>query len=127
MIKLIASVLAVIVLLAATAGVSSCKKKNNDEPQEPAKSAACDITLFKVGNDTWQINGTSITYQYPKGTTPSSLTPAITASDKASVNPASGVAQSDFFTDSGVTYTVTAEDGTSTKTYTAKATIATVK
>ncbi|GHT22765.1 hypothetical protein FACS189430_05020 [Bacteroidia bacterium] len=127
MIKLRASVLTVIVLLAATAGVSSCKKKNNDDPQEPAKSAACDITSFKVGNDTWQISGTSITYQYPKGTAPGSLTPTITVSDKASVNPASDVSQSDFFTTNGVTYTVTAEDGVTKKTYTAKASVATAQ
>ena len=118
------TVLVVAILLAATAGISSCKKKNDDQP---AKSKACDITLFKVGNDTWTINGTSITYQYPKGTTPGSLTPTITVSDKASVNPPTGVAQSDFFTSGGVTYTVTAEDGTTKKTYTAKASVATAK
>ena len=110
------------------AGFTACKKKNGgDEPDAPAKSAVCNIESFKVGTDTWQISGTSITFQYPKGTTPGSLTPTITVSDKASVNPASGAAQSDFFTANGVTYTVTAEDGTTKKTYTAKATVATAK
>ncbi len=96
----------------------------NDDP--PAKSNACDITSFKVGNDAWQISGTNITFVYPKGTTEGNLTPSIITSEKATVKPESNVAQN-FFTTTGVSYTVTAEDGKTTKTYTAKATISTTK
>ncbi len=90
---------------------------------EPDKSNACSIVSFKVGNDTWQITGTSITFQYPKGTPESELTPSIVISDNAHIDPVSGVAQN-FFTSAGIPYTVTAEDGKTTKTYTAKATVA---
>ncbi|MDR0815464.1 MAG: DUF5018 domain-containing protein, partial [Bacteroidales bacterium] len=76
--------------------------------------------------ETWQISNTSITYQYPKGTTPGSLTPVITLSAGATVSPTSGTAQN-FFTDAGVSYKVTAEDGKTAKTYIAKATVATTK
>lgn len=106
-----------IILIAIITGFGSCKKSKDD----PAKSKACDITSFKVGSDAWQISGANISYLYPKGTTQGNLTPVITVSEKAKVSPESGVAQN-FFTDGGVTYTVTAEDGT-TKTYTAKATV----
>ena len=53
----------------------------------------------------------------PAGTDVTRLTPTITVSEKATINPASGVVQN--FTNP-VTYTVTAEDG-STKTFTVKA------
>jgi hypothetical protein len=110
------------VILMATVifiGLPSCKKKNNDP-----KSAACDIVSFTVDGAPWNISGTNITRTYPKGTPDAPLTPVITISAGATVNPQSGTAQS-FFTPSGVTYTVTAEDGTTKKTYTAKATEAT--
>jgi hypothetical protein len=84
--------------------------------------SACDITAFTVNGTAWSINGTNITYTYPAGTTPTTLTPAITLSPGASVTPASGAAQN-FFNGSGVTYTVTAEDGQTKKTYVAKATV----
>ncbi|MDR1666809.1 MAG: DUF5018 domain-containing protein [Bacteroidales bacterium] len=96
-------------------GASSCKKKND------GKSAACDIVSFKVANDSWQISGTSITFTYPKATSETALAPVIEISPGATVTPASGTEQN-LFAASGVNYTVTAEDGTTTKTYNAKAT-----
>jgi hypothetical protein len=74
-----------------------------------------------VDGTEWAVNGFDITYVYPAGTAETSLTPTITLSPGATVNPASGEAKN-FFTAEGVTYTVTAEDGT-TQTYTVKATI----
>ena len=103
-----------VLLVALVAGFSSCKKDD--------KSKACDITLFKVGNDAWNVSGTSISWIYPKGTEVSNLIPTIEVSAGARVNPESGKAQ-DF--SSAVTYTVTAEDGKTTKIYTAKATVST--
>jgi hypothetical protein len=85
------------------------------------KSTACNIVSFVVDGTAWNINGTDIMYTYPEkiGITP--LTPIITLSPGATVNPPSGEAQY-FLTAQGVTYTVTAEDGVTKKTYTVKAT-----
>jgi hypothetical protein len=88
------------------------------EPEADEKSNACEIVSFTVDGEAWEINGTDITHTYPSET--AALTPTITLSPGATVNPLSGVAQN-FFTDAGVSYTVTAEDGTTTKTYIAKA------
>jgi hypothetical protein len=85
-------------------------------------STVCEITAFIAGGETWTFSGTTITGAFPYGTTPASLTPTITVSDKATVDPDTGVAQ-DFFTAAGVIYTVTAESG-ATQTYTAKAIVA---
>ncbi len=60
------------------------------------------------------INGNVITLTVPHGTALTALKPAISFSDEASVNPASGTAM-DF--SNPVTYTVTAQDGT-TRNYT---------
>jgi hypothetical protein len=103
-----------VVLLCSTMFFASCKK---DEP----KSAACEIMLFSVDGKTWDISGTNITRTYPSETVESPLTPAINISPGATINPPTGEAQN-FFTEQGVTYTVTAEDGVTKKTYTAKAT-----
>ena len=65
-----------------------------------------------------------ISATYPKGTNVNNLSPVIRVSDKATISPASGVTQ-DFSNDKAVTYTVTAEDGKTSKTYTAKATVST--
>jgi hypothetical protein len=88
-----------------------------------AARADCDITAFTVNGAAWTINGTNITYTFPAGTSPTTLTPTISVSPGATITPASGAAQN-FFTSTGVSYTVTAEDGTTKKTYTAKATVA---
>ncbi len=107
-------------LLVMAVGFTACPKSD----PEPAKNNACDIVSFKAGGETWQISGSSISFIYPKGTTENSMVPVITISPKATVDPPSGTAQN-FFTAAGVTYTVTAEDGKATKTYIAKATVAT--
>jgi hypothetical protein len=83
-------------------------------------SSACDIVGFTVNDIAWDISGTAITYTYPDGTQATTLTPVITVSAGATVTPASGTARN-FFTPQGVAYTVTAENGTTQKTYTAKA------
>jgi hypothetical protein len=107
---------AVVVVLIAGMAFSACKKKKDE-----AKSSACEMISFKVGDDTWTKKDNSFTFTYPKGTVVTSLTPTIVVSDKATVSPTG--AQD--FTNS-VTYTVTAEDGTTKKTYTATATVSTV-
>lgn len=91
----------------------------NREKDEP-KSAACDILLFSVDALTWSIDSLSISRSYPPDTEESLMTPVINLSPGATVNPPSGEAQN-FFVAGGVRYTVTAEDGVSTKVYTVKA------
>ena len=104
-----------IALLAIVAGFGSCKKTEE-------KSKACDIESFTVSGDKWQISGLNITGSYSKGANVSSLTPVIVvskgASWKASSNP-----PHDFSEGKTVSFTVTAEDGKATKTYTAQATV----
>jgi hypothetical protein len=87
-----------------------------------AKNTACDIVSFVADGVGWKIDGTNITYVYPLGTSARSLTPVITLSTGATVIPSPNDEQN-FFTPQGVTYTVTAEDGVTTKTYTVKAMI----
>jgi hypothetical protein len=82
----------------------------------------CDMTSFSVNGEDWEINGGLITHAYPKGTPETPLTPVITLSEGASVNPPASGAHN-FFTEQGVTYIVTAEDGTTRKAYIAKARI----
>ena len=86
------------------------------------KSSAKDITGFAFNGLSpavpCAISGTNITATLPAGTDATKLVPTITTSAKATVSPATGAAQ-DFSKD--VTYTVTAEDG-STQVYTAKIT-----
>jgi hypothetical protein len=89
---------------------------------EPPISKECNIESFYAGGKNWEINGLNITAIFSKGTPVSSLSPIIQISDKATIRPLSGVAQ-DFSNDRPVTYTVTAEDGKTQKTYTAKATV----
>lgn len=84
---------------------------------EEGKSSAKQITGFTIADqigDT-RINQTNHTIKVtmPAETDLTSLEPAITISDKATVNPESGAAQN---FSSPVTYTVTAEDG-STQAY----------
>ncbi|MGB3850560.1 MAG: DUF5018 domain-containing protein [Tunicatimonas sp.] len=84
----------------------------------PAQSSAADITSFVLGGLTppidGVIDGTNITATVPARTDLTALVPTIVISENATIDPASGAAQ-DF--SAPVTYTVTAEDGT-TKAYT---------
>jgi hypothetical protein len=100
------------------AGFSSC---GGDDPA-PEKSRACEITSFKDGDRVWQVSDGNISAVYPKGSNVSAVAPVIEVSKGASVEPKSGAAQ-DFSSDKAVAYTVTAEDGVTTKTYTAKASV----
>jgi hypothetical protein len=86
-------------------------------------SPNCNILSFSAGDVEWDINNDNslITHNFPIGTAETPLTATITLSPGATVNPPSGEAQN-FFTAQGVTYTVTAEDGT-TRTYTVKASV----
>jgi hypothetical protein len=95
---------------------ASCREK-----EDVSQSTACDILTFKMGETAWNINGTDITYVYPSAILPTPLTPAITVSPGATVNPPTGEEQNNFFKDGGVKYIVTAEDRVTTKTYTARA------
>jgi hypothetical protein len=103
-------------LLCGAMFFASCK----DEP-EVVKSSDCEIVSFSVNALTWNISGTNITHTYPAETQVGPLTPTINLSPGATVNPPAE-AEQNFFTEQGVTYTVTAEDGVTTKTYTARAT-----
>jgi hypothetical protein len=80
-----------------------------------AGSTECDITSFTISGIETSISGTTITLIVPEDADLTALTPTITVSEGATISPASGVEQ-DF--SSAVTYTVTAEDTTTTKTYT---------
>jgi len=76
----------------------------------PSSSAKL-MTSFSIGMNMGTIDETNhkIAVTVPYGTNVTDLSPAIVASDQATVSPTSGTAQD--FT-SPVTYTVTAEDGT---------------
>ena len=113
--------------------VVSCKKTNDPvvtpaptpTPAPTTKSAAKTITAFVFNGLTPAVTGVidatakTISAAVPAGTDVTKLVPTITLSDKATVSPASGVAQ-DF--GKAVTYTVTAEDG-STQAYVATVTV----
>lgn len=83
-----------------------------DKVAEPVKSPEKAISTFVFSGLSPAVEGTvssnSIAAAVPFGTDLTKLVPTITLSPKASVSPASGVAQ-DF--SKAVTYTVTAEDG----------------
>ena len=97
-------------LLAVFIGLSACGEDKSSENR---------IQSFKTGNVEWVVGESTITATVKKEASTKVLTPQITLVDsKATVSPASGV-QQDF--ESPITYTVTAEDG-STKTYIATAT-----
>ncbi|GHV78682.1 hypothetical protein AGMMS49944_04730 [Spirochaetia bacterium] len=101
---------------ACIALITACEQQTDPKPGSGEKA----ITAFVIGSEQAEINGTVITVTLPHGTIADNLAPLITVSEKASVSPASGVARD--FSDS-VTYTVTAEDGT-TKVYIVIVTIA---
>jgi hypothetical protein len=106
-----------IVLLGSVMLFASCK----DDEEQP-KSSVCDVVSFTtVDNVTWTVSGLDITHTYPPETEEGQLTPIIEVSKGATISPVSGVAQN-FFSATGVTYTVTAQDGVTKKTYTARAT-----
>ncbi|MDR2245224.1 MAG: DUF5018 domain-containing protein, partial [Treponema sp.] len=86
-----------------------------------AKSSAANITGFTLAGASGSIGTSSISVTVPYGTSLSSLAPGITVSAGATVSPASGVTRN--FTNP-VTYTVTAENGTTQKTYTVTVTVA---
>lgn len=108
-------------------GTVSCKKEESPAPPGGiTKSSAKAITAFAfnglspVVTATIDATAKTISATVTSGTDVTKLVPTITLSDKAMVSPASGVAQ-DF--SKTVTYTVTAEDG-STQTYTASMLVA---
>jgi hypothetical protein len=110
-----------VVSLFTVVALCSCSK-DDDEKKNESKNAACEIVSFVVNDTVWNIDGKDITYEYSSGFQETSLTPAITLSPGATVNPPATEAQN-FFTAQGVTYTVTADDGQATKTYTVHATV----
>jgi hypothetical protein len=93
----------------------SCLHSCSDE-EDSVKSSEKEITEFTINTVKGSIDRTAktITFTLPAGTDVTTLTPTITVSGKATVSPKSGVTQN--FTNV-VTYTVTAEDG-STQVYT---------
>jgi outer membrane protein assembly factor BamB len=101
--------------------VLSCKKDPDPDP----KSAEKAISLFVFNGLTPAVAATvdattkTITATLPVGTDVTKLVPTMAVSPKATVSPASGVAQ-DF--SKTVTYTVTAEDG-STQAYSTTITV----
>ena len=104
------------ILVVFFVGLAGCK---SDE-----KSKECEIVSFTVGGVAWTISGNDLITPptaYPKGANVSNLVPTIVYKG-ASINPPSGAAR-DF--SENVTYTVTAEDGKTTKSYTARAIVAT--
>lgn len=114
--------------------IYSCGKKQTDTPIPPdspsppaqVKSSAKSITGFSFKSLTPVVNATidegakTITCIVPFNTNLINLVPSITVSDKASVSPASAAVQD--FTKQ-VSYTVTAEDG-STQVYKVTVTLA---
>ena len=100
--------------------------KEDGEPYvDPEKSSECSILSFIVNGVYWTINSSNltVTHLYSQGTDLSNLTPDIVCSERATISPASGVAQ-DFSDGKMVTYTVTAEDGTM-RAYVSKADVET--
>jgi len=111
------SFIALILLLSV---VWSCKTETTPTPTPTptpvAKSSAKAITKFSFAALSPAVEATidatakTISATVPAGTDATKLIPTITVSDKATISPATGVAQ-DF--SKGVSYTVTAEDASS--------------
>ncbi|HOD35390.1 MAG TPA: beta-propeller fold lactonase family protein [Syntrophales bacterium] len=87
-----------------------------------APNTACNITSFTISGINGTIGLDTVTLQVPFWMSLTALTPTIAVSPGASVVPASGVVQD--FSGGPVTYTVTAQDGTTTKDYTMTVTAA---
>jgi|GEM_PF-6933430 len=97
-------------------GLFGCGEK---EPPTPQLSDEKELLSFKING----VEGTitfpnTVNFLFPKGTDISNLAPQIVISDKATITPASGVAQH-FTGNNDVHYTITAEDG-STSNYRAR-------
>ena len=107
-------------VIAIAVGFTACGGGGDDEP---AKSAECNIITFKDGANSWSVAGNTITGNYPKGANVNNISPTIEVSPKATVSPASGAVQN-FSDNKTVDYIVTAEDGKTTKKYTARAIVA---
>lgn len=115
-----------LVSAAAIIGITSCKPT-----EELSKEASITSFIFDTTNEANSIvtsqpaiEGNTITFTVCYDATPeqlSSLVPTITVSEGATVNPASGSAVD--FANGPVTFTVTAQDGVTTSTYTATATM----
>jgi hypothetical protein len=97
-----------------------------------AKNTAALITSFSMADVIGTINNAAgaITLTLPAGTDRTNLTPVIGLSPGATVNPSAAKWDTAGWTGSGTnpwvrskTYTVTAEDGTTTKTYTVTVTV----
>ena len=81
----------------------------------PMASAACDITSFAVpGQLSAVISGTNVSVTVAAGTSVTALAPTYRVSPGASGNPASGSTQN---FSNPLAYTITADNGTSKKTY----------
>ncbi len=91
-----------------------CSSSKSGDPQ-PAKSSAKSIKTFVIGGVSGVVaeGSNTVVVSMPVSADLTALSPVITLSDKAAVSPASGAVQN---FSSPVTYTVTAEDG-STHTY----------
>jgi hypothetical protein len=93
--------------------LSSCEK-------DPELSNEALITNFSFGGVAATISGNNITANVPYGTDITNVAPQISVSAGATITPASGLAR-DF--SSPLTYTVTAEDGQTTTTFTVTITV----
>jgi len=89
-----------------------------------AKNTETDITDFTVAGVSGTVDaiGHTVSVTVPFGTDVTALVPSITLSAGATVNPTSGVAQN--FTNA-ITYTVTAEDGTTSQDWIVTVTVTT--
>lgn len=115
-----------LVSAAAIIGITSCKPTEELSQEASITSFTFDTTNEANSIVTSQpaIEGNTITFTVSYDATPeqfSSLVPTITVSEGATVNPASGSAVD--FANGPVTFTVTAQDGVTTSTYTATATM----
>jgi endonuclease/exonuclease/phosphatase family metal-dependent hydrolase len=81
-----------------------------------AGSSACDMLSFTIDGMTGIIDGTDVTVTVPFGTDVTTLDPTFTLSPGATADPPSGTTRN--FTTSQ-SYTITAQDGLTTRTYTA--------
>ena len=109
-----------ILVVAVTVAFSAC---GGDDPAP--KSNECNILTFTESGKIWSVNNNAETisagYLKSERSRLASASPAITVSPGASVSPKSGE-QVNLSVGNQVTYTVTAEDGKTTKRYTAQAT-----